>query len=143
MGFYTIYNTISGEHIGVFQADSEAGALDALAREAGYADHAAALEAAPVAEGELSVERAEGSCTLAISDDPLSLGAATTESQLQGYAEALAARLTEDTGLDVRVVLRTGSMPGIVDGSTAAGDAVLTALSHLEDGPWRDLIPAE
>lgn len=55
---YRITNTRTGVDLGVYSADDEQGALDAMSREAGYADHADACAVAPVEPGELFVERA-------------------------------------------------------------------------------------
>jgi hypothetical protein len=51
---YEISNKISGQELGVYEAASEDGALDALARDAGYADYDAAC-AAVGGRGELAV----------------------------------------------------------------------------------------
>lgn len=43
---YQITNTASGAYLGEYEADSEDAALDAMARDAGYADYASIPEAA-------------------------------------------------------------------------------------------------
>jgi hypothetical protein len=52
---FTITNAHTGQDLGGYEADDEAGALDAMAREAGYPDYAAACAAAPVEPGEIVV----------------------------------------------------------------------------------------
>lgn len=59
MKAHRIKNTVSGLVLGVwFGCDDDAAALDAMARDAGYENHAAACEVAPVTDGELRVDEA-------------------------------------------------------------------------------------
>jgi hypothetical protein len=55
MKSYQIHNRNSGLTLGVYEANSEADALDAMARDAGYADYADLCEVAPASEGEIVV----------------------------------------------------------------------------------------
>ncbi len=55
MTTYTITNILSGIVLGDYDAHDEQGALDAMARDAGYVDYTDACEAAPVADGEITV----------------------------------------------------------------------------------------
>ena len=56
---YRIENTRSGVILGDYTADSKEAALDAMARDAGYADYAEAQEVAPAAEGDILVTEIE------------------------------------------------------------------------------------
>jgi len=53
---FRIYNTISGIALGDYDGATEAEALDAMARDAGYADYAACCDVAPAKEDEISVQ---------------------------------------------------------------------------------------
>ena len=55
MSKYEITNTISGVILGVYEGATEAEALDAMARDAGYRDYADCCEVAPARDGEIVV----------------------------------------------------------------------------------------
>lgn len=59
MRYWKIWNTMSGLFLGVFEAEDEEGALDAMSRDAGYRDFAHANEVAQFEEGELRVEEVD------------------------------------------------------------------------------------
>ena len=59
MGKYQITNTISGVELGVYEGATEAEALDAMARDAGYSDYAECCEVAPARQGEIAVQPAQ------------------------------------------------------------------------------------
>ena len=55
MNTYRIDNTISGTFMGTFEGIDERAALDAMARDAGCSDYAAACEIAPIQDGEILI----------------------------------------------------------------------------------------
>jgi hypothetical protein len=59
MARFQIANTQSSVVLGTYEAADEAGALDAMARTAGYADFADACRVAPIVEGEMLVVRVD------------------------------------------------------------------------------------
>lgn len=58
MSKYLITNTHSGAELGVYEGNTEAEALDAMARDAGYSSYAECCAVAPTREGEIAVVQA-------------------------------------------------------------------------------------
>ena len=58
MSTYLIENNLSGVVLGEYEAESEAEALDVMARDAGYRDYAECCEDVPAKPGEISVRPA-------------------------------------------------------------------------------------
>lgn len=97
---YTITNTVSGATLGTYEAESRIGALDAMAREAGYSDHAYACEAAPVAAGELVVSEAP---RVEITLSSAALGDEADEAFFDKWAGWVAEHVDERFGVDASV----------------------------------------
>lgn len=55
---FDIENVVTGVWLGTYDAETPAGALDAMAREAGYSDYATVNALAPVDPGEIEVTEA-------------------------------------------------------------------------------------
>lgn len=55
MALYRIENARSGVVLGEYDGDTAEEALNAMARDAGYADYAKSCEVVPVADGEILV----------------------------------------------------------------------------------------
>jgi hypothetical protein len=70
MGTYSISNRVSGLNLGTYTADTREGALDAMARDAGYESHADALATTGEDASELEVtEIASAASFAAVGDD--------------------------------------------------------------------------
>lgn len=69
MATYRITNRTSGADLGIYVGATAADALDAMARDAGYADHAAASEVA--GDDDLIVTEVAGSGDLAAAEERL------------------------------------------------------------------------
>lgn len=59
MRYWKITNRFSGLVLGIYGGEDEHAALDTMARDAGYADHAASCEVVPMADDELIVEEVD------------------------------------------------------------------------------------
>lgn len=70
MNTFHISNITSGAYLGSYSAETEAEALDALARDSGYTDYAEACTVSPSKEGEILVEPDENGPFIALDDDP-------------------------------------------------------------------------
>jgi hypothetical protein len=88
---YQITNTVSGQRFGVYDGATEQEALDALARDAGYADDAAMCREVPRGAGELRLTVVTGFVDL--------LDMPTTEELLPGAR----ARLHAERGEGARI----------------------------------------
>lgn len=98
MKTFTISNEVSGMRLGVYAATSASEALDAMARDAGYASYAACEEATgPMAQRELSVTEVKED---RLNSDP----AANTFIELQTLRRDIAdaARVFVEKGLSAR-----------------------------------------
>jgi hypothetical protein len=69
MTTYRIENMISGVILGDYEGATEAEALDAMARDAGYADYAALCNVVPVKDGEISIGPAPMKFRLSVPND--------------------------------------------------------------------------
>jgi len=134
---YRITNARSVTDLGTYEADTPKAALDAMARDAGYADHAAACEVAPVVEGELLVEEVEATLWIGTSDD--CGGENPTPAEWARYA----ALVREAAGPDVEVI--EGRRPGapavlaalvLVDGEP--DDVEAERLTDLAEATWNE-----
>ena len=86
---YKIENTTSGLIMGIYEADSEKAALDAMARDAGYDDYADLDEQTPARPGEIDVREAYPDLYLVSEGEASIIGPDEIPEDVNGYESVL------------------------------------------------------
>ncbi len=93
---FTIINTTSGANLGSYVADTEAEALNAMARDAGYTDYAEAEEIAPTADGEIVVSFGADRTLWLFDEGAIDYDTALRILQNEGWTERRAAVILDE-----------------------------------------------